>query len=80
MVRTSSDPQLLVDAVRDEVKRLDPSLAVADIQLMDEIVDGSVATPRFAFRAGGIVCRACNFAGCDWDVWSDRVFGEPADG
>jgi len=54
VVRTSSDPQLLVDAVRDEVKRLDPSLAVADIQLMDEIVDGSVATPRFAFVLVGL--------------------------
>jgi len=53
-VRTASDQQLLVDAVRDEVKGLDPALAVANVQLMDEIVQGSVATPRFAFVLVGM--------------------------
>jgi predicted permease len=54
VVRSGSDPQLLTDAVRDAVKRLDPSLAVAKVQLMDEIVQGSVATPRFAFVLVGL--------------------------
>ncbi len=54
VVRSASDPQLLTDAVRDAVKRLDPSLAVAKVQLMDEIVQGSVATPRFAFVLVGL--------------------------
>ncbi len=48
-VRSSSDPQLLVGAIREQVARLDPALAVADIRTMDQIVTASVATPRFAF-------------------------------
>jgi predicted permease len=54
VVRSGSDPQALVDTVRKDVKRLDPSLAVAKIQLMDEIVQGSVATPRFVFVLVGL--------------------------
>jgi len=49
VVRSNSDPALLADAMRDQVKRLDPSLAVADVRLMDRIADVSIATPRFAF-------------------------------
>jgi ABC-type antimicrobial peptide transport system permease subunit len=45
---------LLADALRDEVRRLDPALAVANIQLMDRIVDASVSTPRFDFELVGI--------------------------
>ena len=48
-VRSSSDPQLLVGAIRQQVAHLDPSLAVADIRMMDQIVTASVATPRFSF-------------------------------
>jgi len=54
VVRANTDPQLLVDAVRKEVKRLDPALAVADLKLLDQIVDTSVATPRFAFVLVGL--------------------------
>lgn len=49
VVRISSDPALVADAMRDQVKRLDLSLAVADVRLMDRIADASIATPRFAF-------------------------------
>jgi len=45
---------LLGDAVRQIVRRIDPSLAVADVQLMDQIADASVATPRFAFVLVGL--------------------------
>ena len=54
VIRSASDPQTLADAVRNEVHRLDPALAVADVQWMDEIVYGSVATPRFAFVLVGL--------------------------
>ncbi|HEX4068383.1 MAG TPA: ABC transporter permease [Acidobacteriaceae bacterium] len=54
VVRADSDPRSLVDAVREQVKRMNPSLAVADVRLMDQIVDGSVATPRFAFVLVGL--------------------------
>ena len=45
---------MLVDAVRNQVHRLDPNLAVADVQVMDRIVNASVATPRFAFVLVGL--------------------------
>ncbi len=53
-IRTRSNPQSLAEALRNEVHRLDPSLAVADVQLMDKIVDTSVSTPRFAFVLVGL--------------------------
>jgi hypothetical protein len=46
VVRANSSPELLGDAVRQAVRRIDPSLAVADVQLMNQIADASVATPR----------------------------------
>lgn len=54
VIRSDSDPQSLIGLVRDQVKRLNPALAVAEVQLMDEIVEGSVATPRFAFALVGL--------------------------
>ncbi|MGA7318470.1 MAG: ABC transporter permease [Silvibacterium sp.] len=54
VIRSASNPESLADAVRNEVRRLDPALAVADVQWMDEIVYGSVATPRFAFVLVGL--------------------------
>jgi predicted permease len=54
VVRSTSDQQSLADAVRNEVRRLDPALAVADVEWMDVIVYGSVATPRFAFVLVGL--------------------------
>jgi predicted permease len=54
VVRGDSDPQLLVDAVRKQVAQLDPALALGNVQLMDQIVNGSVATPRFAFVLVGL--------------------------
>jgi predicted permease len=53
-VRSESDPQLLVNAIRNQVAKLDPALAVADVQSMDKIVTASVATPRFAFVLVGL--------------------------
>jgi len=54
VIRASSDPRLLVDSLRDQVRRLDPSLAVADIRLMDQVADESIATPRFSFFLVGL--------------------------
>jgi len=54
VIRAQSDPRLLIDALRNQVHRLDPTLAVADVQLMDQIVDSSVSTPRFAFALVGL--------------------------
>jgi len=54
VVRAKSDPLSLVNTVRNAVGQLDPMLAVADIRLMDEIADTSVATPRLAFLLVGL--------------------------
>jgi predicted permease len=54
VIRAKTDPQLLADALRNEVHRMNPSLAVADIQLMDKITRSSVSTPRFAFALVGM--------------------------
>jgi predicted permease len=54
VVRSGSDPRSLVDGLRDQVKRLDPSLAVADIRLLDQVADQSIATPRFSFFLVGL--------------------------
>jgi predicted permease len=54
VVRTQSDPQFIADALRNEVRKLDPSLAVADVQVMSEITNSSIATPRFGFVLVGM--------------------------
>ena len=48
VLRANSDPQLLVNALREQVRQMDPRLAVAQIRQMDRIADAGVATPRFA--------------------------------
>jgi len=47
-MRGSSDPALLANDLRQAVRQLDPTLAVANIRPMDEIADANVSTPRFA--------------------------------
>jgi ABC-type antimicrobial peptide transport system permease subunit len=47
-VRGSSDPTLLANDLRQAVRQLDPTLAVAKIRPMDDIADANVSTPRFA--------------------------------
>jgi putative ABC transport system permease protein len=54
VVRADSDQQSLPDEVRSEVHRLNPALAAANFRWMDQIVDRSVATPRFAFVLVGL--------------------------
>ncbi len=54
VIRSNSAPELLADALRNEVARLNPQLAVANIQITSQIVDKSVATPRFAFILVGL--------------------------
>jgi predicted permease len=54
VVRSDANPAVLTIAVREQVRRLDPTLALADIQLMDQIADAGVAAPRFAFLLIGL--------------------------
>jgi predicted permease len=54
VVRSNADPQSLIGAVREQVRQLDPALAVADVRLMAQIADAEIATPRFAFFLVGL--------------------------
>ena len=53
-IRTQSDPREVADGLRDAVHRLDPELAVADVKLMNQVVDASLSTPRFTFALVGL--------------------------
>ncbi len=46
VVRAGGDPMRLVAPIRAEVRRLDPSMPIANARLMTEVVDASLATPR----------------------------------
>lgn len=46
-LRTSADPSGMTSSVRGELRTLDPSLPVFDVQTMQELLHGSVAQPRF---------------------------------
>jgi predicted permease len=45
-VRADQDPALLVNAVRNSVREIDPALAMADVRLMEQIADATMTAPR----------------------------------
>jgi putative ABC transport system permease protein len=47
LIRTSSNPSQLANAVRAAVRSLDPSLPVAKVRLMEDVVASASARPRF---------------------------------
>lgn len=47
VLRTGGDPGAAVAAVREELRALDPSLALGNIETMDDIVRSAVAPDRF---------------------------------
>lgn len=46
-VKTSIDPRHIVGAVRRQVSAIDPSLPVAQVQLMEDVIAAANARPRF---------------------------------
>jgi putative ABC transport system permease protein len=46
-VRTAGDPNSLIGAVRAAVRDIDPSLPVAQVRTMDEVLAGARSRPRF---------------------------------
>lgn len=49
LVRTGGeDPLALVPALRAEIRKLDPGLAISDIQTLDQVVSTSRSQPRFS--------------------------------
>jgi putative ABC transport system permease protein len=47
LVRARAEPEPLVSAIREEVRKLDPNLAVFQAETMDRTVASSIAQPRF---------------------------------
>jgi putative ABC transport system permease protein len=47
VVRAHRDPLALAGSVRDEIRRIDPSLPVAEVRTMEQVIFDSVARPRF---------------------------------
>lgn len=47
VVRTSGDPLSLAQPVREVIRGLDPSLAVAEVRTVRDVLGGAVAQPRF---------------------------------
>jgi predicted permease len=54
VVRFDGDPGAMVKTLRVAVHGLNPGLAVAQVQLMDQIVEESVAAPRMEFILVGL--------------------------
>ena len=69
IVRTASDPALVMSALRTTVRELDPSLALSDVQTSQAIIDQSIARPRFTawlltlFAGVGLVLGASGIYG-----------------
>jgi putative ABC transport system permease protein len=47
VIKGATDPVALVGPVRQEIRALDPSLPVANIRTMPDVVAGTLSTPRF---------------------------------
>jgi predicted permease len=54
VLRANSAPLLLTEALRSNVRDLDPSLAVAHVRLLDRIAEEQFSTPRFALFLIGL--------------------------
>ena len=54
LVRTASEPTQIISALRREVMALDRDLPIFDIALMENLLSGSVAQPRFNMLLLGI--------------------------
>ena len=54
VLRTGPEPDSLAAAVRGEVRRMDPGLAVFDVHSMESLLDSSLAQPRFRTTLLGV--------------------------
>lgn len=54
VVRSAADPEQLARLVQGQVRRLDPTLAVANLRLMDRIADAGISVPRLTFLLVGL--------------------------
>ena len=54
VLRTSGDPSTLAAPMRSVIREMDPLLAIVGMRTMDEIVDLSIARPRFTMLLLGV--------------------------
>jgi len=54
VLRSASDPVRLTGHLREAVRGLDPSLAVADVRLLDQVAAESFSTPRISLFLVGL--------------------------
>jgi putative ABC transport system permease protein len=54
LVRTSVSPKSITQAVRAQIRAVDPDQPVADIQTVDDLMDSSLTQPRFLMMLLGI--------------------------
>ena len=47
-VQTEGDPWTYLEAIRGEIREIDPTMPVAEVQTVDDVLSASVAQPRFA--------------------------------
>lgn len=47
VIRAEGDPAMLTEAVRREVRGLDPDQPIFHVRTMEQLLDGSIAQPRF---------------------------------
>ena len=47
LVKTSGDPRSIVSAVRSQIFQLDPTLPVAQVRPMTDVIDAATMRPRF---------------------------------
>ena len=47
IVKTPGDPRSIVGAVRTQIFQLDPTLPVAQVRLMSDVIDAATTRPRF---------------------------------
>lgn len=55
VVRTTSDPNQLVESVRAQVREMDPTQPVSNLRTMDTLISRSVATDRFSMWLLGLL-------------------------
>ena len=55
VVRTASDPNHLAEAIKTQVREMDPTQAISNIRTMDTLVSRSVAADRFSMWLLGLL-------------------------
>jgi putative ABC transport system permease protein len=50
MVRTTTDPQVLMAAIQKELRSVDPTVAIENVRTLEQVRDNSVATRTFAMQ------------------------------